>query len=137
MSRCVYLLGVGLALVAAGLAFTDWALSLRPGVTERNVQRVRQGMTVWEVEALLGGPGKFVGGGGSVFERSHPGEPLGRGGMFEMSRWERYLWAGPDGVASVRFALDSSLKPRSVSEVTFRRTAGPGLLARLRAWLGW
>ena len=137
MSRRVYLLGLGLALVALALAFTDWTLSLRPVVTEANVRRVLPGMTPERVEALLGGPGKFVGGGGSVFERSHPGEPLGRGGMFEMSRWERYQWAGPDGVASVRFALDSSLKPRSVSEVTFRRTAGPGPLARLRAWLGW
>src|SRR5262245_41196658 len=34
MPRRVYLLGVGLALVALALAFTDWALSLRPGVTE-------------------------------------------------------------------------------------------------------
>ena len=32
MPRRVYLLGVGLALVALALAFTDWALSLRPGV---------------------------------------------------------------------------------------------------------
>ena len=36
MSRRVYLLGVGLALVALGLALTDWALSLQPGVTEAN-----------------------------------------------------------------------------------------------------
>ena len=35
MSRRVYLLGVGLALVALALAVTDWALSLQPGVTGR------------------------------------------------------------------------------------------------------
>ena len=34
MPRRVYLLGVGLALVALALAVTDWALSLQPGVTE-------------------------------------------------------------------------------------------------------
>ena len=34
MSRRIYLLGVGLALVALALAFTDWALSFQPGVTE-------------------------------------------------------------------------------------------------------
>jgi hypothetical protein len=31
MPRLVYLLGLGLGLVALGLALTDWALSLRPG----------------------------------------------------------------------------------------------------------
>ena len=56
MSRRVYLLGVGLALVALALAFTDWALSLRPGVTEVNVRRVKPGMTLAEVEAVLGPP---------------------------------------------------------------------------------
>src|SRR5262249_36879003 len=54
MSRQVYLLGAGLALVALSLAFTDWALTLRPGVTKANVKRVRPGMTVEEVEAILG-----------------------------------------------------------------------------------
>ena len=38
MSRRVYLLGLGVALVALALAFTDWALSLRPRVTEANVR---------------------------------------------------------------------------------------------------
>src|SRR5215470_17396217 len=60
MSRRVYLLGVGLALVALALAVADWALSLQPGVTEANVRRIRQGMTVPEVEALLGGPGRLA-----------------------------------------------------------------------------
>src|SRR5437016_1246712 len=54
MSRRVYLLGVGLALVALALAVTDWALSLRPGVTEANVKRIRPGMTLAEVGALFG-----------------------------------------------------------------------------------
>src|SRR5262245_29315472 len=55
MSRRVYRLGLGLGLVALTLAFTDWALGLRPGVTEANVRRLRVGMTLEEVEALLGG----------------------------------------------------------------------------------
>ena len=54
MSRRVYLLGLGLALVALGLAFTDWVLSLRPGVTEANVRRIRVGMAMDEVEAIFG-----------------------------------------------------------------------------------
>jgi hypothetical protein len=65
MPRGVYLLGVGLALVALALALTDWALCPRPGVTAENVQRIRLGMTVHQVELLLGRPadsGRIVGG---------------------------------------------------------------------------
>src|SRR5262249_61460637 len=59
MSRRVYLLGVGLALLALALAVTDWAFGLPPEVTEAKVRRVRPGMNVQEVEALLAvaGPG--------------------------------------------------------------------------------
>src|SRR5947209_16222382 len=45
MSRGVYLLGVGLALVALGLAFTDWALRPSPGVTPENFGLLCKGMT--------------------------------------------------------------------------------------------
>jgi hypothetical protein len=55
MSRRVYLLGVGIVLVAMGLAFTDWMLSLH-GVTEANAKRIRPGMPMAKVEALLGKP---------------------------------------------------------------------------------
>jgi hypothetical protein len=41
MPRRVYLLGVGLALVALALAFTDWALSLRPAETATVSPRLR------------------------------------------------------------------------------------------------
>jgi hypothetical protein len=58
----VYLLGVGLALVALALAFTDWVMMApsAPGVTEANVRHIRPGMTVEQVEALLGGPGQPI-----------------------------------------------------------------------------
>ena len=55
MSRRVYLLGVGLALVALAFVLTD-RLLWQPGLTEVNVKRLRPGMTLAEVEALLGGP---------------------------------------------------------------------------------
>ena len=60
MSGRVYLLGVGVALVALALAFTDRALSLQPGVTEANAKRIRLGMTLQEVEALLGSPNSLI-----------------------------------------------------------------------------
>src|SRR5260370_36465154 len=83
MSRRVYLLGVGLALVALALAFTDWALSLQPGVTEANAKRIRAGMTLAEVEALLGGP---------AVEEKRPWEPFDTPVETNWAR-ERY-WRG-------------------------------------------
>ena len=44
--------GAGLA----ALAVLGHALSLRPGVTQANYERIREGMTLREVENLLGGP---------------------------------------------------------------------------------
>ena len=66
MSRRVYLLGVGITLVALALAFTDWALSVQPGVTEANVRPVRPGMQLAEVEGMgvhIGWSSFFVGNG--------------------------------------------------------------------------
>jgi hypothetical protein len=115
MSRWVYLLGVGLALVALGLAFTDWALSLQPGVTEANAKRIRLGMTLAEAESLLGGPAQRAG-------RDRCG-----------GAWER-VWAAPCG----RVYLTSGRNGR-VTHAAFVANPGapPGPLARLRAWLGW
>src|SRR5262249_15159236 len=56
MSRRVYLLGVGLALVALAFTTTDVLLRQRPGVNEANVLRIRPGMTLAEVGTLLGSP---------------------------------------------------------------------------------
>src|SRR5437870_10676097 len=53
MSRRVYLLGVGLALVALAFILTD-ALLWQPGVIDANVRRIRQGMKLEDVEAILG-----------------------------------------------------------------------------------
>src|SRR6516162_323267 len=45
----------GLALVVGALLLTD-RLLWQPGLTEDNVRRIRPGMALAEVEALLGGP---------------------------------------------------------------------------------
>jgi hypothetical protein len=60
MSRGVYLLGVGIVLLAGAFLLTD-RLLWRPGVTEANVRRNRVGMTSAQVEAILGGPDKRMG----------------------------------------------------------------------------
>jgi hypothetical protein len=113
MPRRLYLLGVGLALA---LAATDWALSLQPGVTERNVNRIRPGMTLAQVEGILGGPPKLQlldGTGDLPFLLQWEGQcgsviisTRGESGRVEQARW---TCAEPP----------------------------PNLLARLRAWLGW
>jgi hypothetical protein len=54
MSRQVYLLGVGMVLVAGALLAADAALGPRPGVTAANVRRIREGMTLEQVEGILG-----------------------------------------------------------------------------------
>jgi hypothetical protein len=118
---------VGLALVALALVATD-ALLWQPGVTEANVKRIREGMTVAEVNALLG---------------DEPEIELGAG-FGKSCRW----WS-EQGAAWVHFDENG----RAEALVTFQRDAepslqgrygrrprpapDPGLLPRLRAWVGW
>ena len=111
MSRRVYLLGVGLALVALALAVTDWALSLQPGVTEANVKRIREGMTLAEVERLFGrSPDRRIGG--------------------DCPR-ESCQWYTPAGDAVVE------LHNGRVRSVEWFEGHPPSPLTRLRAWMGW
>jgi hypothetical protein len=118
MPRFIYLLGLGLALIGLALAVTDWVIGTAPGVTEANVRRIRPGMTLEQVEAILG--------------QDH--WPAGGFGTIHFSMSEK-IWHGADGSASVWF--ESSLRaPRPVVESAhFRRTAGPRPLERLRSWL--
>jgi hypothetical protein len=117
MSRRVYLLGVGLVLLALALAFADWTLSPWPGVTEANVKRILLGS--WpteepvslreEVAALLAGP-KFHG--------------------------AKLSWFAPQGEAKVYFRAGGRVeRAERVSRPDGASKAGP--IDRLRAWLGW
>ncbi len=130
MSRRVYLLGVGIALVALAFAITNYIMGPSPGVTEANSRRIQKGMTLKEVQAIFGGPGKLSGEGGGL-----------AGGM--VWRHSLFAWEGTHGTALVSFGNSGwydSFKydaPQVVKGVTFRRAAGPDPLARLRAWLGW
>jgi hypothetical protein len=119
MSRRVYLLGVGLALVALALAVTDWALSLRPGVTEANVRRIRVGMTLAEVEGILGGPGRPL----------PPSRPF----------CAPYKWSGDAGLATVVMGMEGDESRLRVAFAYWLQSAGAPAnpFARLRAWLGW
>ena len=126
MSRRVYLLGAGLALVALALAVTDWALSLRPGVTEANAKRIRPGMTVQQVEGLMGGPADYTGPPirWTVFEQSGPRVIIS---------WVGF-WTGIEGYAAVFFDQHGRVERADFDPDP---SNPPGPLARLRAWLGW
>jgi hypothetical protein len=108
MSRRVYLLGVGLALVALAFVVTD-ALLWEPGPTEANFNRIRVGMTLAEVERLLGPPSDSMNCPPLVVWRSAAGCASASffGGRVTQAGWE------------------PSAAPR------------PSPLAHLRAWLGW
>jgi hypothetical protein len=125
MSRRVYLLGVGLALVALALALTDWALTPGTGPTEANARRIRPGMTLEEVEALLGGPAgleyPLVEWSGRTPKR------------WQVERWGRE-WTGTAGRVVVSFGRDDRVED---SEFCPASPAPPGFLTRLRAWLDW
>src|SRR5262245_5710010 len=47
---------IAFAVVIPGFWLTHWLLSPFPGVTRENCARLRPGMTVQQVEAILGGP---------------------------------------------------------------------------------
>jgi hypothetical protein len=55
MNRRVYFGAVALYILVLAFLLTDW-LVWQPGVTEANVKRIRSGMTLAQVEALLGRP---------------------------------------------------------------------------------
>src|SRR5262249_19238177 len=55
MPRLAYFTGLALLLVAGAFLLTD-ALLWEPGVTARNARLVKPGMTLAQVERVLGGP---------------------------------------------------------------------------------
>jgi hypothetical protein len=112
MPRLVYLSGVGLALVALAFVATEAALGPRPGVTAANVERIRPGMPLADVEALLGGKARV----GPAF----------------------HLWVSDSGEAVVRVGADGRAEWAAFLHGPLRPSPPqPGPLARLRAWLGW
>src|SRR5262245_15748198 len=120
MPRMVYLLGVGILLVSVAFLLTD-AMVPRPsaGVSEAAVRRVKAGMTLKEVEAILGGPGRPL----PIMEGSN--RPI-----------TAYRWDGANGVAVVIFDLTTDPPEEVARSAIFEQVPEPGPLPRLRAWLG-
>ena len=129
MSRRVYLLGLGLALVALAFCVIDGVFGPPPGITEANARRLRQGMTLAEVEAVFGCPAN----GRTEFTRIKKGVPPREGwkGPDPTLGWVRE-WDGRGGIATVFFSRDNR-----VHWVLFDSKAQDAVMDRLRAWLGW
>jgi hypothetical protein len=125
MSRRVYLLGVGLALVALALAlaFTDWALTFQPGVTEANAKRLRPGMTLDEVRAVMGERGYCL----DCFSV----KALQRFRQIYPVPW---VWRNAECIVVARCDVNGRIERVSWAPIR-RPQSGP--VARLRAWLGW
>jgi hypothetical protein len=126
MSGRVFLLGVGLALVALAFALTDRLLAPRGGVTAANVQRVL-GLTLREAKAILGDSPHML-----------PSDASQTG----------YIWVSRGGCASVYFnnrtqraeaaTFADANDPSTQHAIRFFGCASePGPFARLRALLGW
>jgi hypothetical protein len=90
MPRLSYLTGLALLLLAGAFLLTD-ALTWRPGVTERNVRRIKVGMTVEEARGILGVDlGPLTPSGLVAVERGKGGTAwvvVGAGGRVENMWW--------------------------------------------------
>jgi hypothetical protein len=127
----VYWLGVGVVLVAAAFLLTD-ALLWTPGVTKANLRRLRPGMTVGQVEALLGKPDSA--------RRASWVIPLDRGYELIASGEEvRLDWLDDKG-GGVSLVFCAARLVGGVQRIGFHFPQDEGdaaLLSRLRSWLGW
>jgi hypothetical protein len=119
MSGRVFLLGLGLTLVVLAFLLTDSVLCLRPGVTQPNAHRIRVGMTLREVRAILGGEGRCIS------SLTH----LGR-------RLPGCLWEWQEGSRAVLVKFDGDRVMEGARFLILDRQEFT-LLDRLRAWLGW
>jgi hypothetical protein len=144
MSRQVYLLGVGLVLVA--LAFTVCNIVLMPPIHPQAYQRILKCRTVQEVEVLLGPAssaglllptgeisgtpavdGELV----TLVESDERADTIGRSGRGVRGK----CWRGRVWLIDALYSDSGSLISLNLRRISRPGDSGP--LARLRAWLSW
>jgi hypothetical protein len=116
-TRRLLLLALPAALVTAAL--TGWLLWSRTAITAANAARIEKGMTLAEVEALLGGPARDE-------APDHPRENLLRGVRPDHEWHSQFV--------TVNLYLDSDGRVREYRATLPPRPPGP--LDVLRRWLG-
>jgi hypothetical protein len=93
--RRLFLLGSPLALALLSISVLLWLDSQRPGVTRANFERLQEGMTKAQVEALLNGPPQHITPSGKNYSRLQNGTLL--------IGQTKEVWGGEQGAAIVVF----------------------------------
>jgi hypothetical protein len=139
MSKRTFLLGACVAVLGLAFAFTNLALSTLPGVTWANCGRIRPGMTLQDVEELLGGQ---AGPANARAARLNLIFQLLKG----LREWDKVLcrevvsdeaicvartWHGSPGTITVLFNEQGQVK-----WAEFEPAQEAPLLDRLRSWVG-
>jgi hypothetical protein len=119
MSKRVFLLGVGLAVVALAFLLTE-ELLWQPGITGASVRRVRPGMTLQEVKAIFG-QGYWLSWHRGIYIVGGPMPWIG-------------VWSGPDGDAIVRFDENDRVES---SEFQPNPKTRSNFLSQFHSWVGW
>lgn len=138
MSRQMFLFGIGITLIGLAFVVTNESLGPRPGVTRLNFNRIRPGMTVKEVELLLGDSAEI-----SIDCRTNR-QNLPSGNVVEPDGVEM-LWYGKAGCISVDFnnelrVRSATIDPNGERLITYSVYVSPFKptpIDRLRSWLGW
>jgi hypothetical protein len=161
MSKRVYFFGLAIAVVALAFSLAD-QLFWEPGVSASNVRRIRPGMRLAEVEAILGGRSitdliyddvnsartqtmiarNRQRDGGPDLDRKELEElhvvvidvesPLLKSRLWSAQGTASRVWSGERGVAMVEF--DERGRVKSACFDPFPQT---GLLGQFHSWLGW
>src|SRR5262249_39843957 len=129
MSGRILRFGTPVATMVVAWVLTSELLGSLPGVTARNVRRIEYGMTMNQVEKILGAVGKpyLPPRMGCAVDAPIVVETLD--GSFVVH--EIRTWEGEDGQAAVYFC-----GKRRVLFAAFSKTTHCNLLSRLRGWVG-
>ena len=127
MRRRRLLLGMAaILLTVGGLALVHWLTAPTPGVTWENFRHLRIGMSVKDLEALLGEPYETAEQPDGVIQRVWRGEEV-----------EITLWFGTeeDDVFRGRLASGAASFPRQPNSYVENMCPDESVLDRIRRWL--
>src|SRR5689334_22391745 len=134
MRKPLFLLLGLLALILGGGYLTLWLTTPNQRITMHTFERIQEGMTLADVEAIIGVPSGDYTTRLSFIRFGPPGGDV-RAAIFEdMSRWRVragswYAWIGDQGMIAVRVNGESKVAERGYYDVY---PAEPSFLDRLR-----